>query len=238
MSEEEKKQVVQKAKTGVLIEIVLAFIFSPLMNMLLGSIVIFQILAHLPIADMILPANSLQQFEIMIDVVSLDFFSPTDYLELGMTETDPWSLNFAMIGYDSVNFIEQMGSILLIGIFQAICGALALVISLMKIRAPCRMVRSNDVLQNSTIFMTGAFFEILVCVSISMLMLTYYDELVEADDMSLVFQFIFMVVIIVFIGFVSYFSFFVSPKLAILKQGQRYREREAKLTKIRAEFKR
>ena len=42
----------------------------------------------------------------MIDVVSLDFFSPTDYLELGMTETDPWSLNFAMIGYDSVNFIE------------------------------------------------------------------------------------------------------------------------------------
>ena len=67
--------------------------------------------------------------------------------------------------------------------------------------------------------MIGVFFEMLVSVSISMLMLTYYDELIEADNITLVFQFIFMVAIIVFIGFVTYFTFVVSPKLAILKQG-------------------
>ena len=80
-----------------------------------------------------------------------------------------------------------MGSILLIGLFQAICGVIALVIWLLKVRVPLRIFRSNLVLQNSTVFMMGTFFEVLVCVSISMYMLTYYDELQEADDIALAF---------------------------------------------------
>ena len=91
MDEEEKKKLVQNSKTGVILNFVLAFVFKNIMNMLLGSIIIFQILAHLPIADLILPANALEKFEIMIDIVSLDVFSPTEYIDLGMTETDPWS---------------------------------------------------------------------------------------------------------------------------------------------------
>ena len=109
------------------------------MSILLASILIFQLLAHLPLADIVLPANALQWFEIMISVVSFDFFSPTEYFDIGLTETEPWSTNFAWLGYESVNFIEGMGSILLVGIYLALIGIAAILLALSnkKIRCQC-----------------------------------------------------------------------------------------------------
>ena len=112
--------------------------------MLLSSIIIFQILAHLPLADMILPANALQQFEIMIDVVSFDFFSLTEYFDIGITETEAWTENFAFLGYESVNFVEGMGSILLVAIFLAFCGLVALILSLIKCNLRCKCLKKNS----------------------------------------------------------------------------------------------
>ena len=68
----------------------------------------------------------------MISIVSFDFFSPTEYFDIGLTETEPWSTNFAWLGYESVNFIEGMGSILLCAIFLAVLGLLAGLLTFMK----------------------------------------------------------------------------------------------------------
>ena len=88
------------------------------MSVLFGSIIMIQILAHLPLAsNLVLPANVLQTFDIMIGIVSFDFFQPTDYFDVGFTEMPYWSPNFDMLGYGSVNFVEGMGSII---VFAAI----------------------------------------------------------------------------------------------------------------------
>ena len=113
------------------------------MGFLLASILIFQLLAHLPLADIVLPANALQWFEIMISVVSFDFFSLTEYFDIGLTETEPWSTNFAWLGYGSVNFIEGMGSILYVGIFLAIKGIVAILLKLSNRKVRCQCIRNS-----------------------------------------------------------------------------------------------
>ena len=49
----------------------------------------------------------------MINVVSFDYFPLTDVINFGFTETEPWSDKFELLGYETINFIEGMGSILL-----------------------------------------------------------------------------------------------------------------------------
>ena len=71
----------------------------------------------MPLTDVILPANMLQQFQVMISVVSFDYFPPFEYLDVDFTETWAWSPNFEWIGYDSVNFLLGLGSI---AVFAAI----------------------------------------------------------------------------------------------------------------------
>ena len=58
MNPEEKQKTVKVAKSAVFIEMFLAIALKNVMNMLLSSIIIFQILAHLPLADIFLPANA------------------------------------------------------------------------------------------------------------------------------------------------------------------------------------
>ena len=79
----------------------------------------------------------------MISVVSFDFFSPTEYFDIGLTETEPWSTNFAWLGYESVNFIEGMGSILLVSIYLAINGVVALLLALSNRKVRCRCIRNR-----------------------------------------------------------------------------------------------
>ena len=67
--------------------------------------------------------------------------------------------------------------------------------------------------------MTGTFFENLVCISISMQMLTYYQVLNSADKMSIAFQFLFLAAVVAFIAYVTYFAIIVSPKLVARTKG-------------------
>ena len=88
------------------------------MAMLFGSIVVIQILAHLPLADIYLPANAHQQFDLMISFVSFDYFQPSEYINFGFSEMPSWSERFEWLGYDSINFVEGMGSIIIFALFS------------------------------------------------------------------------------------------------------------------------
>ena len=79
--------------------------------MLYGQIVSLQILAHLPLVNIQIPANTQQAFEIMIKIVSFDYFPIHDIFDFGFSETEPWSQNFENLGYETINYIEGMGSI-------------------------------------------------------------------------------------------------------------------------------
>ena len=54
--------------------LIISLILKTTLQMVIGSIIVIQILAHFPLADITLPANAYQHFDIMIQVVSLDIF--------------------------------------------------------------------------------------------------------------------------------------------------------------------
>lgn len=91
--------------------------FKQLLAMVFGSIMVVQILAHLPLTDIEVAANVLQQFQIMITIVSFDYFEPFEYIDAGFSDAWAWSDNFAWLDYESVNFAPSIGSIL---VFAAI----------------------------------------------------------------------------------------------------------------------
>ena len=49
----------------------------------------------------------------MISIVSFDYFQPTEHIDFGFSEMEPWSENFDLLDYSSINFIDVMGSILI-----------------------------------------------------------------------------------------------------------------------------
>ena len=179
--------------------------------MLFSSIILVQILAHLPLADITLPANALQSFDIMIDIVSFDYFSPTDYFEFGFSEMPPRSEQFEWLKYETINFVDGMGSILIFAILQILLILFALAISLIKANrcSKCKQrFNFTDAYIGSLALIHGTFFETLVCVSISMEMLSFYDYLTQADKVSIGLQFFFGVVLLAYVIFVCYFTIF------------------------------
>ena len=92
-------------------QLFISIIFSQVFATIMGSILVVQILAHVPLTDINLPANLLQTFQIMISFVSFDYFPPFEYIDADFTEVWSWSPNFEFLGYDTVNFLEGLGSI-------------------------------------------------------------------------------------------------------------------------------
>ena len=174
----------------------------------------------MPLADMVLPAIAFEKFEIMINVVSFDFFSIAEYIDFGFTKTEPWSSNFDFLAYTSVNFIELVGSVLWMGLFCGIIALLSIIFIIFKCQVRFKIFESNAVTLSLVTFMTGTLFGNLVCISVSMKMLTYYEVLNSADHMSIAFQFIFLIAILAFFGYVTYFAIIVSPKIAERKRGR------------------
>ena len=116
-------------------------IFKSILASLLGSILVVQIIAHAPLTDIFLPANLLQSFQLMISFVSFDYFPPFDYLDADFTEVWSWSPNFEWLGYDSVNFLVELGSILVFAIIQFIFVLAAITLKYGKFKCACRWLR-------------------------------------------------------------------------------------------------
>ena len=79
----------------------------------------------------------------MISVVSFDYFSPTEYVTVDFTETDAYTENFATLGYESSNFVEGMGSIIIFAFIQIIMIILILFTVMFKIRCPLKKCRND-----------------------------------------------------------------------------------------------
>ena len=68
-----------------------------------------QITALLPLTTIILPENAMRLFEVIIHIVAFDYFG---MYNPGFTETKPFSYKFEWFGFDSINFIEDLGTFL------------------------------------------------------------------------------------------------------------------------------
>ena len=85
--------------------------------MVFGSILVVQIVAHLPLSAISMPVNLLQPFQVMIGIVSFDYFAPYEIIDVGFSDVWAYSPEFEWIGYDSINFMVGLGSV---GVFLLI----------------------------------------------------------------------------------------------------------------------
>ena len=134
----------------------------------------------------------------MIGVVSFDFFQPTAYVDLGFTETQPWSTNFEWLGYDSLNFMLLMGSVFYFTGWFLVHFLLAIVVlSSKKICCKCAIqyLTMEKVATSFFKFINATFYEILLAVSVSMAMLRYSEHYNEADTVSVILQFIYALIL-------------------------------------------
>ena len=184
--------------------------------MVVGSIMVVQILAHLPLTDINIPANVRQHFQILISIVSFDYFPPFEYLNVGFSEVWAWSPNFEWIGYDSINFLVGLGSIAVFALLQ-VCTIL-FTMGLQICKCPCKSLRKSfsnaKAWSSSLIFIHGTFFEILVCVSISMSMVPFWEFFNKVDHASIGITFVFLAILIGYLAFVVFFVVFKSGALA------------------------
>ena len=90
---------------------IIALILKTSLNQIFSSINSMQIVAHLPLIDIPFGANCYFIFDILIQIMSFDFFPVADYIDMGFQATDPWNIRFEWLGYESTNFVVAMGSI-------------------------------------------------------------------------------------------------------------------------------
>ena len=108
------------AKTVFFTSLIVATLFNLSLQFLWGGVNALQIIAHLPLNNVNFPNNAFIFFQFLAEVVSFDLFAPTDHIDFGLTETQPFNENYEELGYESSNFYENLGSIALIGIIIAI----------------------------------------------------------------------------------------------------------------------
>ena len=143
MTVEELESVANQGKAFVIGNLLTRTIFNQAMQILFGAIVMIQILAHLPLAQMAeLPATASESFEIMQSIVSFDYFQPTDYITIDFTETAPWSEKFDTLGYGSINFVDGMGSILVFCIILVLYAIITAIFSCFGCPCCCRRAKS------------------------------------------------------------------------------------------------
>ena len=69
--------------------------------------------AHMPLINIALPGSCYFIFDLLILMVTFDYLPVADILPLGYSPTDFWNERFDWLGYNSVNFVENMGSLIL-----------------------------------------------------------------------------------------------------------------------------
>lgn len=77
----------------------------------------------------------------MISVVSFDYFEPFDYFDVGFTDVGAWSPEFSMLGYETLNFLIGLGSIIIFAAFQLLVIVIFLSMRILKLKCSCRCLR-------------------------------------------------------------------------------------------------
>ena len=171
----------------------------------------------MPLTNIILPANSMQAFEIMAGIVSFDYFAVFDHWDVGFTPTDPYRINFEWLGYESLNFLENIGSISIL-----ILSGLIFIFTMVLLRL-CKCNLRSKIIQNISApmrlfhkalgFVQGTFFEIILCASVGMKMFSLLEYLNGTDKAAIGFQMVATLILLSFIVFMIYFTFVQVPRI-------------------------
>ena len=159
----------------------------------------------------------------MISVVSFDYFPPFEYFDIGLSQLWAYSPNFDWIGYESINFLIGMGSIIVFAAFQF--ALILFTCGIRTCRCPFNKLRDHFTYKkawsSSLTFIHGTFFETMVCVSISTGMLKFWDFFETVDHVSVITASLFLLIIVGYLIVVIYFTFFKAKTLASIHLAKR-----------------
>ena len=140
------------------------------MAFILGMVNVFQIISHLPMYNILLTENTFFFLGQMQAVVGWDIWNPFKNGNVGFTPTLPVEQRFQWIGYISLNYFENIGSIAvlqLIFIFRALLNPLLHALNGMRVPKIAKVMSVLNLgrvdLCNQTIFWTlEAYLELLI----------------------------------------------------------------------------
>ena len=201
----------------------ISFCFNISMNILYAMINSLQITAHLPLNNISFTSNAMETFQYLIDIVSFDFFEVKDHVAFGFTQTDAWTYRFALLDYESFNFIENLGSISLFLVVYILWIVVSLALKFTKIefnKSPWlqRRVGKIYIVQSLFRFFLETYFELLICSVLFIGMLRTRSIWNAADYCSVVTQLIFLVLCAGFAVFLVWFTIYGVKDLAMDKR--------------------
>ena len=178
----------------------------------------------MPLANITLPANSMQAFEIMANVVSFDYFPVFDHWDVGFTPTDPYRVNFEWLGYESLNFLEGMGSISLLILAGLLYILTMATLRVFKCNQKSKRIESISapmgLIHKALSVVQGIFFEVVLCASVGMKMFTMLEYLNQPDEIAIGCQMVAAFLLTGFIIFVLYFTLVQVPRFVDHNQFQ------------------
>ena len=161
----------------------------------------------------------MQAFAIMVGIVSFDYFPIFDHWDVGFTETEPWSERFEWLGYESLNFLDGMGSISVFALIVILHILLATIIRVLRVNLKDKSLLNKlfnpmKVWHKAVAFIQGTFFEILIVTSIAMSVFKEYAGYFnKSDKVSIGFQFFAALILLAYVILVNYFTFVTGPKI-------------------------
>ena len=84
------------------------------MQFIWGGVNAIQLISHLPLFEINFPANTIDLFNFLAQIASFDIFPPTERFDFDLSETEAQSQGFELLDYESVNYYDSLGSIVLI----------------------------------------------------------------------------------------------------------------------------
>ena len=209
--------------------------------MLFGSILTLQVLAHLPLANVFLPASTHQYFHIMMDIFSFDYFPLIEWIDFGFTETEPWAQSFVWLDFQSINFMESMGSISLwiwIGILYAFFVLVLRACHVNLRNKKLRKLVSPMSLAHLTIkFMLGTLYEIMISASIGVAIFELHEYWNTADKINVAFQIFVSLMVLIFICFIGFFTICKIKKINVVERSGRLKRYKTTLKSVDHSFK-
>lgn len=120
-------------------------------QVLYGGMLALQIISHVPLNSLNLPATTMSFMRYLNNIVSFQATEPYRYMDAKFTPTPPVNPSFGWLGYESRNFLENLGFVALLLIFVATRSICGLVFFLLSRLPPCRCLRTKQsILASST----------------------------------------------------------------------------------------
>ena len=183
----------------------------------------------------------MQAFEIMASVVSFDYFDVFEHWNVGFTPTDPFRVNFEWLGYETLNFLEGMGSItilILLGVVYIFAMFILRIFGCNRRSKTLETISAPMGIFHKTLgFVQGTFFEISLCASVGMKMLYMLEYLNKADKVAIGFQMVAAFILLSFIVFVLYFTLVEGPTMIDFDLYKEWKHHEKKIEQVKNKFK-